>query len=221
MILNYTTDSEVPAAYLARQIRGQLAMGSRVLWLVPGGSGVAVAAIAARILTESGTSLAGLTVTLTDERYGPVGHSDSNFAALELSGFTLAGATLIPVLIGAPRTETTTAFSEVLEKVFAISQYCIGLFGIGSDGHTAGMLPRSTATKSKSLVSAYSAGIFERITITPRAINLLNEAVVYALGKEKWNTIATLLATNTAVVDQPAQALKQVPHTMFFSDYPQ
>ena len=37
---------------------------------------------------------------LTDERYGPVGHPDSNWSQLLQKGFDLPQAKLVPVLTG-------------------------------------------------------------------------------------------------------------------------
>ena len=41
-----------------------------------------------------------LVVALVDERYGPVGHPDSNWFKLEIAGFKIKGAKMIPILIG-------------------------------------------------------------------------------------------------------------------------
>ncbi len=219
MTLERVSDPEHVAAYIAKRIRMQLLMGSRVLWLVPGGSGIAVAVETARTLVRAGVPLAGLTVTFTDERYGSVGHKDSNQAALEAAGFMLPDATFLPVLSGASREETARTWNAALANAFDDASYRIGLFGIGADGHTAGILPGSPAVESEALVAAYSAGAFERITLTPRAIATLDEAVAYATGESKWPTLATLLATNAPDSAQPAQVLKRVPHAILFSDY--
>ncbi len=219
MILEHVTGPKEAAAYLAKHIETQLYLGKQVLWFVPGGSGIAVAVAAARALAASPVPLSALTVTLTDERYGPVGHSDSNFATLTKAGFTLTGATMLPVLTGESQVETVRTFTKTLEGALAVSTERVGLFGIGADGHTAGILPRSSAAVSDELVATYSAGVFKRITITPKVIKMLNETISYALGESKWQTIAALLATGATIASQPAQALKQVPRAVLFSDY--
>ncbi|HQU08026.1 MAG TPA: 6-phosphogluconolactonase [Candidatus Paceibacterota bacterium] len=219
MVFRHSTTLEPVVSFLARQLHMQLSMGARVLWLVPGGSGIAVAVRTAHALQAHHAPFAQLTVTLTDERYGPVGHTDSNWAMLETAGFSLPGATLMPVLTGVSRKETTRLFAKALADALEQATYRIGLFGIGADGHTAGILPGSIAAVSDELAEAYDAGTFERITITPRVIEQLSEVVAYAAGEEKWPTLATLIATGADISTQPAQALKHAVHTTLFSDY--
>jgi 6-phosphogluconolactonase/glucosamine-6-phosphate isomerase/deaminase len=167
---------------------------------------------------SSGKNLESIAVTLTDERYGPVGHADSNWQQLLYSGFVLPGAKLIPVLNGASRTETARTYNKILEQELATVDYRIALLGLGADGHTAGILPHSPAVLSPDLVCAYDAGNFQRLTMTPRALAWLDEAVVYAVGENKWPALAKL-AEDVNIKDQPAQAWKQITKLTIFSDY--
>ncbi|MFA5154941.1 MAG: 6-phosphogluconolactonase [Patescibacteria group bacterium] len=218
ILRHFNTLDEVAAA-VARPIAEALRLGRSVLWLVPGGSGIAVAAYAAELLNAAaGGNLTNLAVTLTDERYGPVDHPDSNWRQLRAAGFMLPSARLIPVLDGANQLETTRSFAVRLEQELAQADFAIGLFGIGADGHTAGILPHSPAVGSADLAYAYDAGNFRRITITPRAIGRLSEIVVYAQGPEKWPALARL-SERLDPAEQPAQALKQVKKLTVFSDY--
>src|SRR3990167_11435143 len=93
--------------YLVGVLTEKLLDNKKVLWLVPGGSAMKVVAAVSRDLAIE--NLANLTVTLTDERYGPVGHKDSNWPQLEAAGFKLEGASLQPVLIDKDLEETTKA----------------------------------------------------------------------------------------------------------------
>ncbi len=161
----------------------------------------------------------GLVVTLADERYGAVGHADSNWTQLAAKGFVLPDALLLPVLVGLDRKDAETHFEELLEREIKNTLYRIGLFGIGPDGHTAGILPKSAAASADSLACAYTAGKFERITMTPKAIAMLDEAVVFADGPEKWPTLAQL-HDDATIEEQPAQALKRVPKITLFTDSP-
>lgn len=204
------------AEYLAEVLSAQLSSGKSVLWLVPGGSAIAVAAAVGNHLKDQ--PLDHLTVTLTDERYGPVGHADSNWRQLMAAGFNLPGANLLPVLSGASRQETTKNFGLKLEKSLAAADYSIGLFGIGADGHTAGILPHSPAVNATTLTQSYKTENFERITMTPPAIGKLDEAVAFALGPNKWPVLNRLTDT-IGIAEQPAQALKQVSKLIVFSDY--
>jgi 6-phosphogluconolactonase/glucosamine-6-phosphate isomerase/deaminase len=201
--------------YLSHAIATHLTKGERVLWLVPGGSAIQVAAAVSGQLR--GHSLKNLAVTLTDERYGPVGHPDSNWHQLEQAGFSLPGAELMPVLSGADMEATTANFAATLERELARADYRLGFFGIGPDGHTAGMLPDSPAVTAQGFASGYSAN-YERITMTVPAIRRLDEAVVYAVGENKW-PVLDQLEGQVELTKQPAQALKPVSKLTIFNDY--
>jgi 6-phosphogluconolactonase/glucosamine-6-phosphate isomerase/deaminase len=209
---------EQAAEFIAAALSAPLTEGKQVLWLVPGGSAIVLAAAVAKLLQN--VPLTKLTVTLTDERYGPVGHPDSNWLQLEQAGFMpLPGAQLLPVLTGASRDETVARFSDVLKEQLAAADYALGLFGIGADGHTAGILPHSPAVISQDFAAGYDAGQFQRITMTPQAIAQLDEAIVSAMGDTKWPVIDELETTDKPIPDQPAQQLKQVPKLTIFNDH--
>lgn len=187
-----------------------------VLWLVPGGSGIPVAVATAKLLASYPTNY--LTVTLTDERYGPTGHQDSNWKQLLEAGFTLPEATVIPILQNLTLAETIARFSHILEEAFAQSHYTLGLFGIGTDGHTAGILPSSPAVQTPSLTFGYQTEQFTRLTITNQAIAKLDTAIAYAVGQEKWPVIRTL-SEEISLNVQPAQALKSAKQLTVITDY--
>src|SRR4051812_16644787 len=90
-------------ADLSAKLDGYLLEGKKVLWLVPGGSNIPVAS---RIMSSLHNNLGNLTVTLTDERYGDIGHADSNQVQYTAAGFDLKGASFIPYLIGEPLEDT-------------------------------------------------------------------------------------------------------------------
>lgn len=156
---------------------------------------------------------------MTDERYGPLGHKDSNWQQLIEKGFNLPQALLVPILTGEDRATTTLKFNEVLNREFMRVEYKIGLFGVGADGHTAGILPESGAVSSEDLAFGYDTPTFSRITITPKVIEKLDEAVVFMQGEEKWEVVKDLLEKNIEITKQPAQILKKVPLLTIFTDY--
>ena len=204
------------AAYLARVIGEKLRSGKHVLWLVPGGSAIAVAAETSKRLPD--VTLENLTVTLTDERYGDFGHSNSNWPQLQAAGFTLPGATLLPVLNGDDMPSAVQRFAATLDQALNAADFRLGLFGIGPDGHTAGILPHSAAVAETGLASGYDAGNFRRITMTPPAIARLDEAVAYVTGEAKWHILDQLEA-DVPADDQPAQFLKQIPTVTIYNDH--
>jgi 6-phosphogluconolactonase/glucosamine-6-phosphate isomerase/deaminase len=215
-----TTNGEEAAQFLASSILKQLELGKKVLFFIPGGSSIPVAVRAAEILRESrNKNLQNLTITLTDERYGEIDHPDSNWHQLKENGFNLPDAKLLYVLSEGDNLETTAQkWSEVLDAELKNADYKIGLFGMGADGHTAGILPESPALQSENFAHGYVTQSFSRITMTEKAIEKLDEAVAWVQGENKWEVIKNL-AENIPITKQPAQILKKVPTLTIFTDY--
>jgi 6-phosphogluconolactonase/glucosamine-6-phosphate isomerase/deaminase len=122
------------------------------------------------------------------------------------------------VLSGQSIEQTTRAWSGKLSTLLDQSDFVLGLFGIGPDGHTSGILPNSPAVDAGGLVVHYDGGQYLRITTTPSFIAKLDEAVVYAVGKSKWPTLERL-SRSVPTSEQPAQVLKRVPKLTVFTDY--
>ncbi len=215
-----TTNIEEAATFLSLSVLEKLKMGKSVLLFLTGGSSIAVGIKFAEILKENQEKdlFNKLTITLTDERYGPVDHFNSNYFQLIEKGFNIREAKIIPILIDDDRNITTEKFNSILNQEFMLADYKIGIFGVGTDGHTAGILPESGAVNSSNLVYSYETPIFSRITITPKAIEKLDEAVVWAQGEDKWKVIENL-KTDIDIIKQPAQILKKVPLLTIFTDY--
>lgn len=217
MNIKTTTNIKDPAEFIANSILQKLEEDKKVLFFVTGGSSVAVGAKVAEFLKDK--DLKNLTVMMTDERYGPVGHIDSNWAQLLQKGFDLPEAKLIPVLMGDSEEVTTEKFNKNLEEEFNNAKYKIGLFGLGADGHTAGNLPGSESVISKDLAFGYNTRAFYRITMTPKAIEKLDEIVVWAQGENKWTVLKNLIEKDINIIEQPVQVLKKVSLLTIFSDF--
>lgn len=215
MHIEKSSGREDTAQYLSRVIAEKLSQGKSVLFLVPGGSAIAVAVRVGELLSTK--DLSRLRVMLTDERFGEVGHKDSNWAQLLASGFAVPGATLFPVLRGHTLEETVRVYDKELEEEILGADFRIGLFGMGVDGHTAGILPKSTASVATNYIHGYVAEPFTRITMTPPAIAKLDVTILYAMGKDKAHAIHELREKRT-IRTNPAQALKQARILTVFSD---
>lgn len=175
-----------------------------------------VLAVAKRL---KGLDLKNLTVFLTDERYGPIGHNNSNWAYLEKNGFKLNGANLIPTLMNRSLDETVQLYDKAIEPFLNDnSTYKLAMAGIGVDGHTFGIKPKSPAVFSSQLVSGYRGDDFVRITLTPEAVKQMDEIVSYVMGAEK-HPVLDELDKKVPMVTQPAQALKQVKELTIYNDY--
>lgn len=213
------SNTEPVAAYLIKTLSDHLLRGEKVAWLVPGGSALVIAARVSQELLAAGVPLENLSVTLTDERYGELGNPNENWGQLETAGFALPGATMYRVLQpDLSREETAEKFGETLQNLLSASDFRLGFFGIGADGHTAGIKPRSFDMSTTDFAAHFIGDDFDRITMTPHAISLLDEAVVYAVGEEKEPVITELYYHNLPVSEQPAQVLKTVPELIVFSD---
>ncbi|MDB5179367.1 MAG: hypothetical protein JWN01_1310 [Patescibacteria group bacterium] len=219
MNFTHATSTKPAVDHLAQTITEHLEAGDHVLWLLSGGSAINVAVEVGGRLRGADIDLAGLIVTLTDERYGPVGHAGSNWRQLEDAGLGLPGATLLPVLAGVDLEATAEEYTAILKNHLHSADYRLGLFGIGPDGHTAGILPHSPAVAATKLAASFDGGQYQRVTMTAPAIALLDEAVVYAAGEPKWPTLARLAREDAPLTEQPAQVLKAVPQLTIFTDY--
>lgn len=189
----------------------------QVLFLVSGGSNTTVAIDVLHNLSEN--ELAHVTLALIDERFGPVGHPDSNFTQLEEAGLRDYKVTAVPVLQpGKNLEQTADLYDETLQNLFA-NHYVVGLLGIGPDGHTSGILPHSPAAEELSeLVTSYRSDPYERITTTFTAIRRLDEVFVFAYGEAKAATLKLLATTDRPLADQPAQIFKALPTAIVFND---
>jgi 6-phosphogluconolactonase/glucosamine-6-phosphate isomerase/deaminase len=211
-----TTNIDDPANFVVSSILKQLKLGKKVLFFVTGGSSISVGVRISEILRDQLHN--NLTVMMTDERYGPIDSPDSNWYQLIQKGFTLPQAKLIPILFGNDRTVTTEKFKENLKRELENADYKISLFGIGLDGHTAGILPETVAVTSPDLACGYDTSTFSRVTITSKVIEKLDEAIAWVQGEDKWRVIQEL-ENEIDIIKQPAQILKKIPLLTIFTDY--
>lgn len=207
---------QAAADSLVSTISSKLSGGQRVLWLLSGGSSLKIASIVASQIEQA--DLNSLYITMTDERYGPIGHANENWQLMLNDGFSLTGAETYRVLSGKSRTETTADFNDWLDKHIKLADYKLAVFGIGSDGHTAGIKPGSRAIESNRLAADFTGDDFERITITPKAVALLDEAVIQVSGHEKASQLQDLISKSIPISRQPAQILKAVPKATIHTD---
>lgn len=203
--------------YLVKIIGDKLMKNEKVFWLIPGGSAMDIAVKAAYEL-ELSMDLSDLSISLTDERYGHVGHSDSNWRQLEDKNFSAKGATLFPVLDGSSLDETAEHYSSLLKNELGRSNYSIALAGMGPDGHIFGIKPGSPSVYSTNEVIGYKWDDFERLTPTAKFLKNLDEIIIFATGNEKHTQIDNL-RLDLPAEKQPAQLLKNHPNVIFFNDY--
>src|SRR4051812_19602153 len=92
-----TSDSELVISMLSSRLITELSSGQPILWLISGGSNLVITIQVMEKIPETLTK--NLAITLVDERYGDVGHSNSNLQQLIDAGFKAKQATVVPVLV--------------------------------------------------------------------------------------------------------------------------
>src|SRR3569623_1883328 len=167
---------------------------------------------------ETGGKVEARTVGQTDERYGPVGHPDSNWRQMLDAHFNFEGVRTLPILQNKPLQDTVAAYALVLADAFTAHDAVVAQFGIGADGHVAGMLPHTGGIESEELVFGYESAPFVRITMTPPAFLHIDAAYTFAFGEGKREAIHNLQTKELAAIDEPCQLLKKIPESYFYSD---
>lgn len=199
--------------HVVEVLSDHLRSGEQVAWLLSGGSAIDLEVrIAQRLQTLDVTKLY---VGLIDERYGPRSHKDENYVQLTEAFFPFY---INRVLKGESGAKTAKAFGEKTMEALKDADFSLGIFGIGADGHTAGIKPGSPAVTSTEPAVFYKWDDYQRITLTPPIIRELDEAIVYAVGHEKTETLQTLTSKKVSPSKQPAQVLKDVAVCTLYTD---
>lgn len=208
-----TTDLE---AALTKCLNDELALNEPVLWLVPGGSNINVAAkVIAKLEPEN---LHNLTIALTDERYGEPGHKDSNYFQLAQAGFDFKNVNFADLLAGVNFEETVADSAQKMSDLFARNPTIIGFFGMGADGHIAGILPNSLAAVSdEKWMIGYDSHPFKRFSLTPYALSHVDIAFLGAFGNEKLEALNNLHDKILPISEQPAQILRHIPEVYIYN----
>ena len=167
-----------------------------------------------------------LAVTLTDERYGNIGHADSNWIQLLQNGFDISAVRALPVLCGLEPKETVIKFGKNYRDLTAWADIIIGQFGLGSDGHTAGVLPDTIGVKDQGTACFYKsnptsqgygeARKYDRITLTLKTIRNINIAYVFAFGESKKEIVEKLKKEEISLEEMPAQIMKEIPESYLY-----
>lgn len=201
---------------LTESLVAALEKHSRTLWLVSGGSNIPLSVAAMRAIPEALTYR--LHIMLTDERYGEPGHDDSNAAQLYAAGFEPQHAVFLETLHpGLTLAETARRYGDTFMRENAAAGCSIAQFGIGRDGHIAGILPYSPAASSDAPAIGYESAPFTRVTLTFPALRNLDMAYAFAYGKEKRTVLDRLAKPSDDLAAQPCQILRQIPESYVYN----
>lgn len=216
-----TGDLHYCAKVLAARIILEINAGNKVLWLICGGSNLPIAGeamnlVRAEINTEH---LHKLKITLTDERYGKVGHKDSNWKQLMDLGFNTHDIEATPILYNdLGKEEVVSLWGKKVQELYAWADVIVGQYGLGADGHITGVLPHSVGVASTEPAVVYQGGQFERVSLSLNMTKVVSVAYAFAFGEAKRNIVQDLENTDKSLDDQPAQVLKLIPEAYLYSD---
>lgn len=197
-----------------------LKAGKKILWLICGGSNVSAGVEILNVLKRAAipSELQNLTVSLTDERFGPVGHPDSNWKQIVDAGFDFNAVNSIPVLEAKSLEETVDSYSKNIKVAMQTNDVTIGLFGMGADGHIAGVLPNTIGVESVEVGCGYVSEKFTRITLTLNTLKGIDSAYLFAFGGSKLEALDSLKNKDISLNEQPAQVLKDIRQAKVYSD---
>ena len=205
-------------AEVATQLNTLLSSGRHIVWFVSGGSCIKPQC---RILQSlQANQLSNLTVMLADERYGVPGHANSNYQQLVDAGFVRTGLKFDDLLErGSTPESTVAAYRTGVEAAINSSNAAIATLGIGTDGHTAGILPGFSADAiAEGSVIEYETPQFTRISVSPSVLSNLQNAWVFAYGEQKRPIVEQLWQRTEAIMRLPAQVLYDIPFVTVYND---
>lgn len=189
----------------------------RVIWLLCGGSNIPISRAAMKLLPQKFKSR--LTVMQTDERFVDPESMDCNWHALMAGGFALEDAAAYPIVDGKHTlAETAERYAERVKEQFARAEYIIAQFGIGANGHIAGIMPDSVASRSKDPVVGYDAGDFKRVTLTFDMLREADEAYTFAYGSTKKEALTNLAEGKMSRTELPAGIVQEIPISNVYTD---
>lgn len=159
------------------------------------------------------------TLAQIDERFGKRKHKNSNELMIEKTGlikyFEDLNIRFYPILEPEKElNETTRDYDEALRFIFKYMPKSLGLLGMGSDGHTAGIPTIPNITKKmiedqSGLVDFYEAEKYgARITMNFHGLSMLDLIILLVLGTEKRQALNNLFKDG-AVEDHPARFYKK------------
>lgn len=212
------TNVEDATRAIARGLDRALSSNLKVLWLLSGGSNISIEINVLAQLKHA--TRHNLTISMIDERYVPIDSPNSNWHALLDAGLTGEKARLEPPIINWELSlhDAAADWATRLQKVLGEVDVTIGQFGIGADGHTAGILPHTKGVdEDGQLVVGYKGKDFERLTTTPVLFDKLDLATAVAMGESK-KPVLERMQGDISAEDQPAQLLLGAKELIVYTD---
>ena len=212
------TNVEDATKAIARGLDRALKSKLKVLWLLSGGSNVSVEAAVYKFLEHATPEK--LTISLTDERFVPMDSPNNTWHALLDAGLNGQKARLEPPVVdwNLSLEKAAQDWEGRLKAAMDSADVVVGEFGVGADGHTAGILPHTPGVReNEALVLGYKGSDFERLTTTPAVFRKVDLAVVVAIGKAK-KAVLKRMPTDISAEEQPAQLLLGAKELIVYTD---
>ena len=190
---------------------------SKVLYLMSGGSNID---IEIEVLNGIDAELtANLSIFLCDERYGNSNHPDSNYTQLINKGFNVKDATFVNILSdNSSPIDTLQLYIDIYKQYRDQADVIIGQFGIGKDGHIAGVLPNSPAVNSTAIAEYYDYSPFNRITLTLETLKDVDKAFVFCYGEDKKDALINLNDGSQDKNSMPSIILRELADVIVYND---
>jgi 6-phosphogluconolactonase len=154
-----------------------------------------------------------------DERAVPANHPESNYRMANsalISKVSMPPANVHRIKGELDSAAAATSYEDELHSAFGDQkwpQFDLIFLGLGEDGHTASLFPRSTAIQETSrwVVATKNPDTGqERITLTLPALNHARQIAFVVAGQNKAQRLRDVLSTAEASEQFPAQAVKPV-----------
>jgi len=158
-----------------------------------------------------------------DERCVPPDHPESNYGTAVRSlidRVPLPPRNVHPIRGEMEPQQAATAYEKELRTFFfpryaeapGVPGFDLVLLGMGEDGHTASLFPKSAALhEQKCWALAVERPGSWRVTLTPRVINAARDVLFLVAGSEKAGCLKEVLQGSYRPDELPAQAIRPAP----------
>lgn len=138
--------------------------------------------------------------SVSDERYVPIGHADSNFGNLDrelLQPLGVASARKLPWPVQVDPHSAASVFTQRLQERFGAGPaFDLCFLGMGDDGHTASIFPESPLLLIEGadpFAPVQVPGKGWRLSITPAGLQQCGKVVVLVTGAAKAERLQAVL----------------------------
>ena len=202
--------AEAAAAYLAQQITATLATKSTFSMAISGGR---TPWEMLKILAKADLPWQRVNLFQVDERVAPDGHADRNLTQLFQA---IAGTPMVTQLRIFPMPvladdleEGCREYTQVINEVTEGKGLDLIHLGLGSDGHTASLVPGDGVMEVQDRLVACTQNLYQgriRMTLTYPLLNSAKQLLWIVTGSEKQEMVKRLLQQDPSI---PAGSIRQ------------